>query len=164
MESPVALGHEYYCGGKEQSCGDDSEIIGGQRGDLCRSPREADKQPASAHRNHSENCGEQKSRCQRGGHLLSQGLVVLSAEILGHQDGRTHGNSHNQKDKDIHHRPCGSDGSQGLFAVKLSDYHRIYGVVELLEQIAEYQGNRVGEHVPCNISLGHIPRHKIKPP
>ena len=89
-------------------------------------------------------------------------VAILCPEIFSHQDGGTHGNTHNQKNKDIHDRPCRPDGSQSFLAVELSDYHGIHCVVELLEQIAEYKGNRIGQHMSGNASLGHIARHSMK--
>ena len=147
--------------GEDQSCGDDSQIVGCQRGDLLRCLCQADEKSASRHGQHSNNDSEDQTGHDGGGHLLFQSRKVTGPEVLCHDDRCAHGKAYDQKNQNIHNRTGRADGCQRLFSVKLPHHDGIHGVVELLEQVSEYQRNRIYKQVAGDTSLRHVSGNRL---
>ncbi len=103
----------------------------------------------------------QKSRAAKPHHqcgnlLPAQILHVLLPVCPGKQHGKTGAAADQSKEKQIHDRAGDTNGSKLRLPREAADDKGINGIVELLQNVAEYQRQGQSYQMPRNISLCEI--------
>ena len=82
-------------------------------------------------------------------------LVVPGAEILGDDHAGAGGETHEKAHQGVDGGTGGAHGGQRLLADEVAHHDGVHGVVELLEQVADEQGDGKGHQLFPDHTLRH---------
>ena len=106
-----------------------------------------------AHHRQDQAAGDAEGQTGVDGQL--EIFPVPSAVVLGDQHARAQGGALQEADNHKDQIGRGTDGGQGLLADKVADDQGVGGVVELLEQIAQEDGDGEGHQPLPDGALQH---------
>ena len=135
---------------------DNLQILRGARGHLRgrshhgHQPRRNEIPP---HGHHQARSNGQKNG---GAHRAAELLPVLGPEILGGKNARARGNAHEQHNEQVQDGAGGSHRRQGGVPHILAHDDAVHGVVQLLGQVAQQQGNGKPDQAVHGTAYGHI--------
>ena len=99
---------------------------------------------------HGEQRADDHAEHQGGVHLPVHSVQVPGAVTLGHHHAGTAAKAHKQPHQQVDKGPGGAHRRQGIGAHKIADDQRVGGVVQLLEQRTEPDGQKENQQLPWN--------------
>lgn len=109
-------------------------------------------QGAQHHHDEGGDAGEGEA----GAHGVGQLLLLLGTEVLGHHDAGASGDAHKENNEQVQGGAASAHGGQSQVAHIFAHDHRVGGVVELLGDVADEQGNGEGDDFLPRGTLRHV--------
>ena len=137
----------------------DAQIFAGFDKYFLRCAHPTEHRRGDGHADQRDQHTEDQPHGHRGVHGQSGLTGIVRADVVGDHHARAGGEAHEEADEQVDERRVGAHSRKGVFTQVISDDQGVRGVVELLEQIADEDGDCKPDDLPAYAALGQYTVH-----
>ena len=150
------VGNQAVADQRERSREHDEHVVVGHLVDFVRRVHHAQDERRAQAADDGGHRAEDEGDDDGDGHGMAHVVIVLRAEPLRRDDGQAGCQPEEEAEHEKHDAACAADGRQGAVAKRPPDDRRVRHVVELLEDVADQQGNGKPQKQFHRIACGHV--------